>query len=140
MLKLILPCAIRVITHIINSCRENSIIPKLWKKSIIIILPKETKIERYGDLCPISILPVLSKVPEKVVYDQFFKCINKNSILPSVQVAFKKGDYTAMALSKLTNDLISSINGDMVTHVCLLDFSMSFDAIHRELLLSKLKF
>lgn len=75
-----------------------------------------------------------------VVYHQFFGYINKNNILSSVQVAFKKGDYTATALSKLTNYLISSINGDMVTHVCLLDFPMSFDTIHRELLLSKLKF
>ena len=72
-LKLILHCCpniVPVITHIINYLLQYSVCPEIWRKFQIIPLPKVNNPSEYKDLRPISILPTLFKVIEKIINNQ----------------------------------------------------------------------
>ena len=69
-LDMILLCISRIlpfVTNIINSCLLESTFPKSWKISKILPITKKLNIESYNDLKHISILPILSKVIEKIM-------------------------------------------------------------------------
>lgn len=62
MVKCVLPHCVNAVTHIINDSLRNGIV------FIVTPLPKGNKIDRLNDLRPISVLPIFSKVLEKVIY------------------------------------------------------------------------
>lgn len=67
--------------NIFNRCLISGVCPKLWKEGKIIPLPKDTKSTFCGSNSrPISILPVLSKLLEKIVFKQDYFSYNDNSV------------------------------------------------------------
>lgn len=68
MLTLTLPNILQVITDIINKSIETSTFPSLWRRAIVCPIPKTSEPVNLKDLRPISILPCLSKILERVVY------------------------------------------------------------------------
>ena len=67
MIKLLLPRICLIITHIVNASFETGIFPDRWKKAIIKPIPKIDIPMSPSDFRPISLLPVLSKIIEKLV-------------------------------------------------------------------------
>ena len=53
--------------HIVNTCISQRVFPSAWKMARIGPTPKQAVINENNDLRPISILPVLSKVYERLV-------------------------------------------------------------------------
>lgn len=92
------------------------------------------------DLRPISLLPCLSKVLEKVVCSQVSEYLERYNILPEFQSGFRKSRGTNTALLDVTDNIIEAQDRGMGTILVLLDFSRAFDAINTSLLLSKLSF
>lgn len=128
------------IAHIVNSCIEVGCFPSDWKTSIIIPLPKKSTVESISDLRPISILPALSKVLEKVLLKQINEYVNEHNILPLYQSGFRQGHSTVTALSRVTDDIVSNLDRKRATALVLLDFSKAFDTISHAVLISKLKY
>lgn len=128
------------ITHIINCCLELGHFPDLWKEALIIPLPKSNDVNCLSDLRPISILPILSKILEKIVHKQLFEFVNENNILHENQSGFRKGHSTSTALTRVVDDIAESTDKKKVTAVVLLDFSKAFDTISHELMYAKLKY
>lgn len=137
LLKLVLPHCDEVITHIINFSMLSSTVPNVWKKSVVLPLPKKSSPEQLPDLRPISILPTMSKILEKVISSQISTHVNEH-ILPCTQSGFRAGHSTNTALLKITNDITKAIDQSRVTFAVLLDFSKAFDTIDHELLIAKL--
>ena len=52
---------------------------------------------------PISVIPVVSKVFEKIVYDQLYQYLNDNQLLSSCQSGFRSLHSTLTALLEATN-------------------------------------
>jgi hypothetical protein len=93
-----------------------------------------------GDLRPISLIPCLSKVLEKVVCDQLTEYLEDNNILPERQSGFRKGHSTASALADVVDGLLVARDRGMLSFLILLDFSRAFDSINIALLISKLAY
>lgn len=55
---------------IINKSMKSSAYPSYWKTASVKPIPKKESIVQFNDLRPISILPVLSKILDKVVLNQ----------------------------------------------------------------------
>lgn len=140
MIGLCLPAILVYITHVINCCLEIGYFPAMWKEAIIFPLPKVTNPKDYSDLRPISMLPIISKILEKVVYKQLNVFIQANRIMSSVQSGFRKGHSTATALASLSDDIIQALDKNMSSALVLLDFSKAFDTINHSLLTAKCKF
>lgn len=140
MILLTLPLTLPVITAIVNKSILTSTFPSQWKSSIIKPVPKCNNPCQFKDLRPISILPCLSKVLEKVVYNQMFTFSETNKILPALQSGFRKHFSTSTALLNVVDDILTSQDAGCATILTLLDFSRAFDSINITLLLSKLSY
>lgn len=140
MIKYCSPVLDKYITHLINFCLEIGKFPNFWKVACIKPIPKVSNPTNYSDLRPISILPVCSKILEKVVFNQIYNFVTENNILSKYQSGFRKFYSTASVLSNVLDNIISSLDeGDLVA-LLLLDFSKAFDTINHNLLLAKLKY
>ena len=126
------------LVHIINNCIDQKIFPYSWKVAKVCPIPKvdhTTSIEEYR---PISVLPVLSKVYERVILHQLCAYIDNATLYNTTQSGFRKGHSTSTILLKIRDDIIRAMNRSEVTLAILIDYSKAFDTIEHELLLTKL--
>lgn len=140
MLLLTLPHSLGTITAIINKSIMSSVFPDAWKVALVTPLPKKSHVSSFKDLRPISILPCISKIIERLVYTQLSAFLEKNQVLPVLQSGFRKTRSTATALLDVVDNILSAQDMGMGTIMALLDFSRAFDAINTKLLLSKMKY
>lgn len=140
MLMMTIPRTLTVITAIINRSITTSSFPDLWKLAIVRPIPKVSNPSSIKELRPISLLPCLSKVLEKVVSNQFKAYLEEHNILPLAQSGFRRGHSTATALLDVVGNILEARDKGMGTMLVLLDFSRAFDSINTSLLLSKLSF
>ena len=93
------------LTYLINSCLEQSVFPDTEKYAKIIPVYKSGKRSSMDNYRPISILPVLSKVFEKVVQKQLYEYLEKNSLLSPNQFAFRKHRSTQHPVTLLSDHI-----------------------------------
>ena len=123
------------ICHIFNRCLINGVCPKLWKEGKIIPLPKDIKSAFCGpNSRPISILPVLSKILEKIVCKQVQDYFSHNDLTTMFQHAYRSGH----SMTQMSDSWLTSIDNSMLVGTVLLDFSAAFDVIDHDILIAKL--
>lgn len=137
--KICYPVLSKHILNIINSVFVTSKYPTVWKTALITPVPKVHKPECLSDLRPISILPGISKVMEKLMELQLKSYLEANNILPDVQSGFRAGFSSTTALLNITDDIIRAADSGHVTMMVLLDYSKAFDTLSHPLLLGILR-
>ena len=137
-IKTLIPRISSVLSHIVNVSFQTSIFPDRWKKAIIKPIPKVTIPISPSDYRPISLLPALSKIIEKLANRQIVEYLVKHDLLDPNQSAYKKNHSTQTALLKLCEDIYDCIDDSEITLLVLLDFSKAFDTVNHKLLLAKL--
>ena len=80
---------------------------------------------------PVSNLPFLSKITEKIVLLQLSQHLESNSLLYPLQSAYHLGHSTETALLKIVNDLLAALDVNHISLLSLLDLSIACDTIHR---------
>ena len=138
-LKLLINRISGVLTHIINISFEHNVFPDRWKLAIIKPIPKMLCPLQPSDFRPISLLPTLSKIIEKLANRQIVKYVTKHCLLDPYQSAYRTNHSTTTALVKICDDILESIEDNEVTLMVFLDFSKAFDTVNHRLLLEKLK-
>ena len=88
---------------------------------------------------PISILPTLSKIFEKLVYKRFYKFFEDNDIIYNCQFGFRQNHSTIHAVQTAINSVVNSLNSSYHTMCIFTDFSKAFDTIQHTILLKKLE-
>ncbi|KAG6454220.1 hypothetical protein O3G_MSEX008573 [Manduca sexta] len=139
MIRLTLDATLPIITNIVNKSIETLTFPTCWKRALVRPIPKKSSIDSLKDLRPVSILPVLSKVLEKIVLDQVRKFVDLHNIIPKFQSGFRRGHGTETALLHITDDLTEASDRGLTSIMVLLDYSRAFDCLPAEILLHKLK-
>lgn len=139
LIQTLLPVLLPHLTFIINSGLTKSIFPDAWKVAIISPIPKIPNPSTVSDFRPISILPTLSKVFERIIHVQINSFIAKHNLLDEHQSGFRANHSTTTAMLKVTDDITFNIEGDKVGVLVLLDFSKAFDKVDHVMLLSKLR-
>ena len=124
--------------HIINTSIEEQVFPDQWKVSKISPIPKVDHPKEPSDYRPISILPALSKIYEKILMLQLVSHLDNNQLLSNCQTGFRKGHCTITTCIKIKNDIIKAMDRGEVTLAVMADFSKAFDTVDFEILLKKL--
>ena len=135
-LKHTLPFHLR---HIINLVLNKNTFPDKWK--IATVNPPSYKggdPSYVNNLTPISILPILSKLTEKVMHQQMLKYLLDENILYENQDGFRPKRSTNDRLHKFTNIIYNNLNNNKCTTAVYLDFRKDFDTLNHTILTSKL--
>ena len=118
-----------LLTRIINGCITEVYFPKLCKIARVSPIPKVDDRTTNDELRPISILPVLSKVFERLVGWQMSEFANSASLLHDNISSFRKG-YSATNIKR-------AMKRKEVTLMVLANFSKTFDTVCFKTMLKK---
>lgn len=128
------------IAFIFNNCFKNGVFPTVFKFADIVPIPKVAKPSSPSDFRPISVLPVLSKVMEKIVVSRWILPHVSSKLSPS-QFAYVpgtgKGTATALTLiNHLVLDYLDKKSG--AVRMLAADFSKAFDKVSFNSIISAL--
>ena len=126
------------LTAIINNCIRKYYFPKAWKNARISPFPKVDQQKSEEHFRPISILPTLSKVFEKLVALQMTSFCESESVLPDTISSLRKGHSTNTVLMGMRDDLLRAMKKGEVTVMVLADLSKAFDTVNYKVLITKL--
>ena len=124
-----LPHILPIITSIINLSLKSSIFPRAWKKAEVVPHLKEGDHEVPDNTRPISLLPVLSKVAEKLALQQFTSFLSDKNRLTKLQSGNKRYYSTETLSLPVTDHLLKAIYEKKVTAMVLIDLSKAFDSL-----------
>ena len=119
-------------TGTVPQCFKTAVVKPLLKKKTMD--PSDCKSYR-----PVSNLPYLSKLLERVVSKQLVEHLTNFQLLDDFQSAYRPGHSCETAVLRVLNDVLCSADKGDVTLLVLLDLSAAFDLIDHQLLLSRLQ-
>ena len=134
------PVLTQILTLLFNKSITQGIFPSSLKYAKVIPIHKGDSIFEMSNYRPISLLPIFSKILEKVMYSRIIHFIEKHNILYKNQYGFQKGMSTEYAVNSLVNNIVKCLENKEVGFCILLDFAKAFDTVNHEILLSKLEY
>ena len=87
---------------------------------------------------PISVLPVVSRLFEKLIYDQLYQYLDSNKLVFEKQSAYRRMHSVLSCLLKCTSDWYLNLEGDKYTAATFVDLKKGFDTINHGIFLQKL--
>ena len=87
---------------------------------------------------PMSLLPLISKIIEKLIHEQIGVFLSNNKILYNYQSGFRKNHSTDSCLTFLHDKILKSFDKGLMTGMILIDLQKAFDTIDHDILLKKL--
>ena len=99
LLKAVLPEINSTLIHIFNLSLSTGVVPSQLKIAKVVPIYKAGDSHLFNNYRPISILPSISKVLERIIYNRIFDFISKHNILCPNQYGFRPNRTTHMALN-----------------------------------------
>ena len=128
------------LTDIFTKSILTGIYPTEWKLARVTPIFKKGSKSDINNYRPISVIPVVSKVLEKLVYDQLYHYLNDNKLLSSCQSGFRSLHSTITALLEATNSWSVNIDNGFLNGVVFIDLKKAFDTIDHEIILRKMSY
>ena len=125
----------------VNQSFSEGIVPKSWKSAQIIPLLKKSSLDHNvaSSYRPISDLPVLSKISERLIFNRVMSYLNNSNILPTHQSAYRHHHSTEMVVTKVYSDILGAADDGKLSLLILLDLSAAFDLVDHSILLKRLE-
>ena len=123
------------LTLIINQMITTGIFPQSFKISKIIPLYKKGDHSLLTNYRPISLLPTISKVFERIIYDQMYEYLNENNLLAEEQFGFRKYHSTEYAAISLVDHISNEMVHGKTPGALYIDLSKAFDTLSFDIIL-----
>ena len=124
--------------HILNLSLSEGVFPDELKVAKCIPLYKSGNKLLINNYRPVSILPIFSKIFERVMYKRLLSFINRNNLLYKYQFGFREKHSTNMALIVMIDKILEAINDGNLVIGLFIDFSKAFDTLDHNILLQKM--
>ena len=114
-----------------NTFLESGTVPSLFKNAIVTPLIKKPSLDQnvLKNYRPVSNLPFLSKILEKVVSKNLAVHKTENNLEVPLQSSYRENHSTEAALLKVHNDVVHALDDGECVFLVLLDLSTVFDTI-----------
>lgn len=128
-----------VLKHVINSSFVSGYFPDKLKMSKVIPLFKKDDRHKISNYRPVSLLPTISKIFEKIVCNQLVSYLEQFNLFDNIQHGFRKGRSVVTASVSFIESIIDSIDKGEETVGIFMDLSRAFDSVKHTILIDKLK-
>ena len=139
--KLLRACAEEIapsLCRLFNMSLENGSFPVKWKDANLVPIHKYDSKADVTNYRGISLLDVLSKILERLVYNEIFDSLSPH--LTQWQHGFLPGRSTVSQLSQVVHEFAKALEMRHQVDIVYLDFSKVFDRVPHEKLLYKLEY
>ena len=127
-----------ILANLFNAIIEQGAYPGLLKHAVLTAVHKKgskTDIKNYR---PISVLKVIDKIFEKLLYVRLENFFNKCQLFSVNQFGFTKGKDTGIAVTKLIHEITNNLDNNNFSLCIFADLSKAFDTVNHSLLMKKL--
>ena len=128
-----------ILVNVFNKVLAKKHFPDSWKIATVIPLPKIENPRSPSELRPISLLPIIGKIMEKIIHDQLKSYLEQNNLLAHQQHGFRKNHSTQSACAKFVDDIMLHLDRGERPIAVFLDIKKAFDTINHQILINKLK-
>lgn len=128
-----------IITAIINKSMSTSQVPSNFKQAVIRPLLKKPDLDPdvLKNYRPVSNLPFISKVLERIVSNRIDQHLNEYNLLDEYQSAYRKNYSTETALLRVQTDILKALDSGFSVALIMLDLSAAFDTLDHNILLKR---
>ena len=124
---------------IFENILRTGIFPDQWKEANVTPVHKKNDKQIISNYRPISLLPILAKKFEKIIFEKLYKYLEVNNLLTKNQSGFRPGDSCTNQLISLVHEIHHSFDCGLEVRSVYLDMSKAFDKVWHEGLIFKLK-
>ena len=133
--KEIVPSLTRLINLSLSTCK----VPQSWKLANVIPIYKKGEKDQLNNYRPISLLPTVSKILEKIVFKHVYNFMHTHDILSKHQSGFRPGDSTVNQLAYMYHIFCEALDKKKDIRLVFCDVSKAFDKVWHDGLLYKLQ-
>ena len=126
------------LTELFNSSLQNGEVPSEWKQSHITPVHKGGSPDDPGNFRPISVVPIIAKIFEKIVSDQLSTYFEDNHLLHPHQGAYRSGKSTQDILLVAVDRIVYLLDKGEAVCTAFLDLRKAFDSLDHHILLQRL--
>lgn len=132
---------ISLITATVNKSLSTAQVPASYKKAVVRPLLKKPDLdpEIMKNYRPVSNLPFISKVLERVVCQQLDEHLSTNCLNDNYQSAYRKCHSTETALLKVQTDILDALDSGSSVALIMLDLSAAFDTLDHDIMMERLQ-
>ena len=125
------------VVELFNLSFSTSEIPAKWKIAKVTPLRKAGISNDISNLRPVSLLPITSKLIEKIVHNRIYQFFERNSILDDKQGGFRPNHSTCNTTATFINDIYTAMNNNNILIATYIDAMKAFDTVNHKILLQK---
>jgi hypothetical protein len=128
------------LTIIINQMLNTGIFPNLLKIAKVTPIYKKGDETDFSNYRPISLLPALSKIFEKVIFNQTYEYFTQEKLFYESQYGFRNKHSTEYAALEIVDRLMTEMDKNETPINIYLDLSKAFDTLDHNTLIQKLEY